>query len=337
MAGGIKGLSKVQLGGETTPGTAVAATTIMRGAFAAPDDQRSIVFPDEDIGYLSGVDRTYTPYLLGRLEIPEREATFEQLPYTFAAGIKSVTAGVADGVGDGKIYEYPMPTNSYPALPKTYTLESGDNQQAEEMEYGFVSEFVLSGQERQAMTIRDVWQGRQWSPAAFTAGQSAPDTEPILFQKAKLYIDAVDGTLGNTLVSSSLLAMTCSVKTGWIPNFTGDGELYFTDIEHVRDQMEVLLNITLRHNVTAVNEKAAWRNEVPRQIRLAVNGSAFDAGTSYSNKTLLIDLAGKWERFEPLAERNGMMVSAGVFRARYNAVANMFARFTVVNTLVSLP
>jgi hypothetical protein len=336
MAGGIKGLSKIQLGAEGTAGTAVPATTVLRAAFAAPDDQRPLTFPAEDIGYLSGVDRSYTPYLLGRIAIPAREATFEQLPYTLAAGIKNVVTGVADGVGAGKIYAYPLPTTAVNTI-KTYTLESGDNQQAEELEYGFVSEFTIAGETQGALMVNDTWQGRQWTPASFTAALAAPDTEPILFQKGKLYIDAVAGTLGNTLISSTLLGMTLSVKTGWTPNFTGDGELYFTDIEHVAEQMEVLLNVTFRHNATAVSEKAAWRAQTARQLRLAFTGSALAAGTGFSAKTFRADLAGKWERFEPLGERNGMMTSTGIFRARYNATADLFANLTVVNALASLP
>jgi hypothetical protein len=336
MAGGIKGLSKIQIGAEGTAGTAVPATTVMRSAFAAPDDQRPLTFPTEDIGYLSGVDRSYIPYLAGRLAIPAREATFEQLPYTLAAGIKNVVTGVADGVGGGKIYAYPLPLLSANTI-STYTIESGDNQQAEEMEYSFVSEFTIAGETQGALMINDTWQGRQWTPAAFTGALSAPDVEPILFQKGKLYIDAVGGTLGNTLISSTLMGMTLSVKTGWVANFTGDGELYFTNIEHVADQMEVLLNITFRHNATAVTEKANWRAQTARQLRLAFTGSALAAGTAYSAKTFLIDLAGKWERFEPLGERNGMMISTGIFRARYNATADLFANLTAVNALASLP
>jgi len=332
---GIKGFSKIQLGAESTAGTAVAATTILRGAFAGPDDQRQVVFPNENIGYVSGVDRSYVPSLGARLAIPEREATFEQLPYTFAAGIKNVVTGASDGVGTGKVYAYPFPTTAANTI-KTYTIESGDNQQAEEMEYGFVSEFTLSGQSQGALMIADTWQGRQWTKASFTGALSAPAVEEILFQKGKLYIDAVDGTLGNTLVSSTLLGMTLSVRTGWVPNYTGDGELYFTDIEHVQEQMEVLLNVTFRHNASAVAEKDAWRAQTARQLRLAFEGSALTAGTTYSKKTLRVDLAGKWERFEPLSDRDGMMISTGIFRARYNATANLFANITVVNTLASL-
>lgn len=336
MAGGIKGFTKNQIGQEVTPGTAVAATALLRGAFAAPDDQRQVVFPPENVGYVSGVDRSYVPSLLGRLPIPEREATFEQLGYTFAAGIKNVVTGVADGVGTGKIYAFPMPTTAANTI-KTMTVEAGDNQGAERMDYAFVSEFTLSGQPQGALMISDVWEGRQWTPQAFTAGLTPPTVEEILFQKGKLYIDNVSGSLGSSLISSTLLGMTLSVRTGWQPNFTGDGELFFTDIEHVMENMEVLLNITFRHNATAVSEKANWRAQTARQIRLAFEGSAITQGTTYGKKTLRCDLAGKWERFEPMGERNGMMTSTGIFRAKFNSTANLFANFTLVNTLASLP
>lgn len=333
---GIKGFSKVQIGAEATPGTAVPATTILRGAFAAPDDQRQVVFPAENIGYVSGVDRSYIPALGGSITIPEREATFEQLPYTFAAGIKNVVTGVADGVGAGKIYAYPWPTTSANTV-KTYTIESGDNQQAEEMEYAFVREFTLTGQPQGALMLTDTWEGRQWTKANFTGALSAPSVEEILFQKGKLYIDAVGGTIGSTQVSSTLLGMTLTGRTGWQSNYTGDGELYFTDIEHTQEAMELLLNITFRHNASAVAEKDNWKAQTARQIRLAFEGSTLATpGTTYSKKTLHLDMAGKWERFEPLSDRDGMMISTGIFRARYNSTAALFANFTVVNSLVSL-
>ena len=51
---GVKALRKVQLGLESTKGTAVAATALWRGT-GTIEDKREVVFPDEDIGYLSGV------------------------------------------------------------------------------------------------------------------------------------------------------------------------------------------------------------------------------------------------------------------------------------------
>ena len=48
---GVKALRKIQIGRESTAGTAVPATEIWRGE-GAGEDQRTVVFPVEDVGYL---------------------------------------------------------------------------------------------------------------------------------------------------------------------------------------------------------------------------------------------------------------------------------------------
>jgi len=56
------------------------------------------------------------------------------------------------------IYTYDCPRQR--AYIKTYTIEGGDNQQAEEMEYSFVNTFTLEGNRRGWM-ISSEWFGRQ--------------------------------------------------------------------------------------------------------------------------------------------------------------------------------
>ena len=51
------------------------------------EDQREVVFVEEDVGYISGLDRTNTPKYLAAIEFEEIPATFEQLPYILAAGV----------------------------------------------------------------------------------------------------------------------------------------------------------------------------------------------------------------------------------------------------------
>jgi hypothetical protein len=333
---GVDGFRKMQLGAEVTAGTAVAATAIWRGKAGMPDDRRVTMFPEEDIALASGDSRTYVPLYDAGLEFPETEMTFEQ-PYILEAGIKAVGTGVADGAGAGKIYAYPLPTDAASLNTlRTYTIESGDNQQAEEMEYSFVESFKISGKPGEALKWSAAWRGRQWTTTTFTGALSLPTVETILASKGKLYIDAVSGTLGGTQVSASLLGMELSVKTGWRPVNTGDGYLYFTGVEFVRELMEVVLQLTFRHNASAVSEKANWRAETARKLRLQYDGSALTAGTAYSAKALRIDLAGKWEKFERISAEGGIHTSTGVFRARKDATANLFANLTVVNALTSL-
>jgi hypothetical protein len=331
---GVKKLRRIQLGLETTAGTAVAATALWRG-LGTIEDQLETVFPEEDIGYLSGVDRTYIPKVLAALSMDDTPATFEQLPYLLSAGVQDTVSGSADGSGSGKIYSYVMPTTAAQTL-KTYTLEGGDNQQAEEFAYAFVESFKLSGKGGEALMMSAEWKGRQVSPTTFTTSPALPAVEEILFSKGLLYIDTAGGTIGTTTKSNTLLGIELSVTTGIVPVFSADGELYFSFTKTI--EPEAMLSITFEHETTSVAEKVAWRAGTARQIRLKWQGSALaTAGTAYTYKTLIVDLAGKWEKFDKLDEQDGNDIVTGTFRARYNSTAALFAEFLVVNELASLP
>ena len=328
---GIKNLRRIQIGAESTAGTAVAATAKLR-MMGTLEDQREVMFAEENVGYLSGVDRTYIPKLLAALSV-EGEATFEQLPYLLNAGIE-LSAGVQDGAGSGYLYTYDLPTTAQNTL-QTYTIEGGDDIQAEEVEYAFVENMVLSGVPGEAWKVKADWLGRQVSKCTFTASLGLDTVEEILFSKTKLYIDAATGTIGTTLKSSTLLGAELSIKSGWVPVFTGDGNLYFTFTKCV--DPEAILKVTFEHNATAVAEKDAWIAQTARLIRLITQGAALGTGATYDYKTLQIDLAGKWEKFEKIDEQDGNDIVTGTFRARYNADGDLFGQILVVNELSALP
>ncbi len=329
---GVKALRKIQLGAETTAGTAVAATAIWRGTGVIADDQE-MVFAEEDVGLLSGTDRSYVPRLGATITFDSVPATFEQLPYILDAGIAKATTAAE---GSGYLYSYAMPRTSQ-NTPQTYTIEAGDNQAAEELEYAFVESFTLSGEGGGPVQVSAEWRGRRVSTSAFTtAGIGLDPVEEILFSKGKLYID--DNTVGATLVSATLLGMDMPVNTGFVPRYTADGELYFTAINQVMPEVTVAL--TFEHNASAVAEKAKWRAQTRRHIRLQFDGSALaTAGTSYSTKALRINLAGKWETFEALSDEDGNDTVTGTFRARSeeSGADDEFCSIYVVNDLSALP
>ncbi len=330
---GVKVLRKIQLGAESAAGTAVAATALWRG-MGSREGGPVVKFPEEHVGYLSGLDRSYAGSLEAKATL-EGEATFEQLPYIFAAGIKNTVTGAADGVGTSKIYAYAFPTTSANTI-KTYTIEGGDNQAAEEMEYSFVTGFKLSGKPREALMVSADWIGRQISTSTYTGAIAVPTVEEIPFATGVLYLDAIGGTIGTTLKSNTLLGMEVDVKTGLQPVWTGDGQLYFAF--HKQVAPEITVKMTFEHDTTSVAEKAIWRAQTARLLRLQFTGSAVGTpGTTYSKKTLRLDMAGKWEKFDKLDEIDGNDVVSGTFRARYNGTAAQFATFTVVNELTALP
>ena len=326
-------LSRIQMFAETTAGTIGACTTLWRGKGALADT-RETKFAEETIGVLVPLDRSYVAKLGGALTMDSIEANFEQLPYILSAGIKDA-ASVRNGTGSAYMRNYVFPTTSQHTL-KTYTLRGGDDYAAEIMEYCYVDKFTLEGKAGEAWMVSADWLGRQVVPTTFTAGVAVPAIEDMMFGKTKIYIDPDSGNFGATQKTMTLLSAKLDVSTGWIPKYTADGGLYFSFLRSTAP--DITLELTFEHDATSVAEIVAWRAETARLIRLLVEGSTFTTtGTTYSKKTLIIDLAGKWESINKLDEQDGNSIRIGTFKGRYNATKGEVGRILVVNALATLP
>ena len=330
---GSRALRKLQFGKETTAGTAVAATTIWRG-MGVIKDQREIIFPQEDVGILGGTTRAYEARYWAELSMDSVEGTFEQLPYIFEAGV-AAEAATQDGAGSDYIYAYVAPTTAQNTI-NTYTWEGGDDQQAEEYDYAFVQSFNLSGEAQGALMMSAEWYGRVVSNATFTGALTIPAVEEILVNSGKLYIDEASGTIGDTEVSSTLFGIDLSWNTGLSAFWAVDGSKDFNLTKFTSD--EIILNVTYEHNASAVTEKAKYRDQSVRLVRLLFEGSDFGtAGTVYSKHTMIIDLAGVYEDWSALEDTDGNDTVTATLRCRYDGTATLKAEVIIVNELSALP
>jgi len=325
---GSRALRKIQIGLETTAGTNVDATTIWRG-MGVIHDIRSVIFPKEDVGILGGTDRSYIEAYWTELTLDSVEATFEQLPYVFEAGIKTAAAS-ADGAGDGYIYEYIAPTTAQNTT-STYTIEGGDDQQEEEAAYWFVKHFNLSGTGQGALFMTSDWFGRVAANGTFCATAALPSVTEILVNNATVYIDST--TIGTTAVSDTLFGVDLDYTTGLQEFWAVDGSLDWSLTKFTED--EILLNLTYEHNSDTVTEKAKYRDGSTRLIRLKFqHGTAMTTpGTDYTYKTLIIDVAGVYEDWSELQDQDGNNVVTATLRVRYNSTAALKFETTIVNEL----
>lgn len=329
---GVKLLTKCQIGKETTAGTAVASTNILRFESGFLDDQREVVHVNENVGYLSKVNRTNTPKILAGITL-NGEATVEQIPYVLEASIKTATPS-QDGSGSGYIYTYTGETTAANTTTK-YTLEAGDNQQAYEMEYGFVKSWTLSGAGANSLQLSSDWVGRQVTKTDFTGSISLPAVDELNFSEGKLYIDSVSGTMGTTQISNSWLDFSLKFDSGIRERFTGTGEKYFSHLEHVGP--EITLDLTLEHDTNAVSLFDAFQAETPYQIRMLFEGPALGtAGTTYTYKTLRIDLVAKIEKWGTPTDSDGVNAIPVTFRCAYDGTSAKFFEIVAVNELASL-
>ena len=298
MAGITTG-RKVQIGVETTEGTAVAATVIYRGV-AMVEDQSEITPVNEYIGQRVPKVNVYEPWSEVVVEFEDSEATFEQIGYWFEAGVELCTTVGADTGGAGHIYQYDLSNTTENSI-RTYTIETGNNQESNEVNGCFVEAMTLSGAAGEAWMVSGTWRGREMTDCAFTSlGVAA--AEVMLFNKTTFSIDTT--TIGTTAKTSSVLGFEISAENLVKPLKAAAGVAYPSG--HYIGTPEVTGSITLRHDATGEAEIGMAEAHTPRLIRLTCLGATLTtAGSSYTYKTMNVDLAIQYTSIPTLDEDDG--------------------------------
>lgn len=319
MAPGRKRLRKLQFGLETTSGTATTATTIWRGMGDMLEDQQVVEEVEEMVGQLDGYDRTNVVKLLGGLNLAETPLCFEQVQYLFAMGEGGPTTGSADGSGSDKIYQTNISTNAAPTI-KTYTIQGGDDFEAERMAYAFATKVNIKGVHGSTAKMSATLLGRSVTTNAFTAALSVPTIEDAITSKGKVYLDATSGSYGGTQVANQILAFELNYEFLWVPKWTMDGNLFFT--LPVYAGHKITGKITFEHDTAvsgASGAKLDFRNQTARLLRIDLIGSAVTtAGTTYSTRHAIFDLPIKYTKAPVISDLNGNDIVVMEFRSRAN-------------------
>ena len=150
-----------------------------------------------------------------------------------------------------------------------------------------------------------------------------------------LYIDSTGGTIGTTTISDTLFGINLSWTTGLQEYWALDGSKDFSLVKQTGD--EIILAMTFEHNASAVLQKAEYRENITRLVRLKFEGSALTTSSDYANKTLIIDLAGVYEDWSVLDERDGNDVVEATMRVRYSVADALKAKVIIVNAATTLP
>lgn len=336
---GIKRLQRIQLGKETTPGTAVVATTRWRGMGATLDDQRVVEEIEEMMGIIEGADRTVITQLLGGIELAETPATTEQLQYLLAMGLGGPVTGSADGAGTDKVYTTTVPTTAKPTLV-TYTIEGGDDFEVQRLEYAVAKKITIKGTMGQTARMSATLLGRQVQRFAsgFTAA-TIPAVSELPVQQGKLYLDAIGGTYGTTQVTNVIIAFQIDIEPVIQPVFTMDGNLYFAYPSYIGHKITGTL--TFLHDTAAGGASGAlsdFRAQTPKKLQIKLLGDAVTTGgTTYQNKQILINLPMKYLSPGPMTDNNGNDIYTFKLRSRYNTTSGEAGQVIVVNELASLP
>lgn len=340
---GNRALSKVQLGREATPGTNVPATFIWRGPFAGIQDARELEKIEEDVGIAIPTVRNVTNKLMGEMAMEVTPLTPEQAPHIFEAGVEQVESGTMDGTtSSGYTYTYSFPGTTLNTI-STYTIQSGDESQAEEMEFAFVKKITITAIRNETVKISAEWAGRQVTDASFT-GSLTPDViSHIKANAGTIYIDDDDGSFGGTSIAAgNILEMTLEVTTGQMALFTVDsGNLYFNGIYFNKDEFEASMEIKWLNETAGVAERDNWRNGLTRLIRAEFVGDPYETpgdGMAFSgSKGFRVDMPGWYEEFSAVEMEDGKSIMTATFLGGYDTVGDNNMSFLIANELANLP
>lgn len=208
-------------------------------------------------------------------------------------------------------------------LVQAATCVAGNNKRQWRSSYIFLADFeITGGGGEDADAVMMSWNlfGRQWDsyPTGF-ANIATPAVTYAMFPKAKFYIDAIGGTMGNTEKSGTLLGFTFRVVTPIRAVFAANGQLYFAHAKRARPY-EVTCDIEMLYDATTIAEIDNWKAKTKRQIEIKLEGAAFGTpGTTYSVDTCRLQMPGTWETFPSLDDVAGGDKITGTFRAQYDA------------------
>ncbi len=325
--------NKLQLGRESSAGTAVAATAIWRGPFAYPEDARTTTVVDENIGLLVTAERSYTSAYLARLSMPATELTFNQVLHILEAGIKTATPSGT------YIYTYSLPTGNTVNTIKTYTIEAVPviaTADYREMEYCFVEEFTFEAAAGEAWKMSANWVGRQLSTGtakSLSTLATGNDMEPAKLPMTKLYIDATGGTVGTTQKTGVLMGANMRVRTGLVPITVGDGHLYFASHKFVKPEITFSLTLELEQDTgasTVATERAIREAETVRLLSLVADGPS-------ASQQFSLQWAAKYDKVGGYTNSNGNTVVTLEGHGVYSAADALFWTCVVKNTLSAVP
>lgn len=324
-------MSVCQIGKETTPGTAVACTTIWRGPFGGFDDDRKSETIEEDTGTYADTMRTVDTQLGIKMPAPQGTLHFEQLLYLAEA---SIARGVTPtGTPPTYIRTYNVAVGDTAPSLQTYTMRIGNKIVSGDMAllaYAMLEEWEISGNQGELWKTSSNWMAPRKQSGSFTAALGIPAWEPMNFSNTKLYIDAAGGTIGTTQKLGVLMGFSLKFNTGleWVP--AGDGTLYPTAHKIGKPKITFTLTLEVEDGGVVAAERAIYESKAQRLIRVQCPGA--------SPLDMSLDLFGaqytKVSAYQKLNQNNTTVTFEG--NAIYNAAAAKTMTLAVTTGLATI-
>lgn len=293
----LEAFRKIQVGKETTSGTAVAADKRLVGGISMTP-QYDYHRPSDERGSLAEFFRGVQTGQRTALRY-EADATYQQIIDFLAMSVKGGVSGVQIGTSGAYTWTF-TPSLTSLVKPDTYTFEYGDDDQAWECPFVFVENLELAFTLGGVLQLRADLMAQGASKATFTGSLSDATVNEIVSNKLKVAKGDTDSwsdfTIGSSIpqtgeteLASLVLGGTIRLATGYQPAKYADGTLDFSDVVQVRRHLELQLDLVMGTN--AVTEWDAYKADTRRALRLRWEGPDMGSG---NNGYLDLGVVGKY-------------------------------------------
>ncbi len=349
MGSAIKSATKIQVGRETTRGTAVAAARRIVTPRATYRRQETFEHFEEDMdGLLTRSSRAPLNTRNGtELEIGGFPLDFEQILLPLLSGVEGGVTPSSPGTGKARLWTFKPSVSADPA-PDTFTVEFEESDfssnAAMEAAYAFTTELDITGGDEGAPEARFVMTARKTSDADKTSGLSLPSVNPAANPRWSVYVDDAWADLGSTRISGQVYGFTWKLSEFLRPGYYLDNraDLDFSKYEFGRRRVELSLDVVHDPASSALvqTEEAHKSQGTARFVRVEITGPAFPSPDNALNRFVRLDGAfrhmdGSME--ERGGDREGLLSTQLVLQGAYDSVEAQDVRIAVQNDLDSFP
>ena len=290
MTTALIGLKKqIQIGNESTPGTAVAATEVLLGIMEAQLTSQVFHYPEDDRN-LNAIHKGNEFQVSENAElVMTGSLNHRHAAFLFGASIAgNITPSQPDATNEpnGYLWEYQrdMTGDNTPAVAAgidTYTLEYGDNIDDYEAEFCFIKTLVLAGEAEGPVTYESTFQAALITKGITPTAALTLDTglQYFPFNRAAFYIDTSYAAIGGSAVADLLKSWTWTLETMFTARFTSGTTLKYTGVNQAANSVSLELEYK-RGNLSEI-EKLLYEANSPTYLRIQLlGGTELDSAQS---------------------------------------------------------
>lgn len=319
----------IQLGVESTRGTAVAANKKLSSLSISPGIQSEFnTFRPMGNKWPTVVAQNREWVQAGLEGAP----TFDEIIYPLSSvlDVATVTQPDATNAPNAHLWTF-QPATSDTDDPKTFTIEQGDSTRAHRFAYGLVTELGLNFS-RGGLELSGSMIGQRLEDGVtLTASPTTLPIVPILPTHVSVYVDATAAALGTTKLTRDFAA-DWTVGDRFNPVWPLDAaEDSFA--AHVEAEPSGSLAIRPQADAVGMGFLDNARAGDTRFIRIEAVGDVIGGAISYR---LRLDLAGKINEIGEFDDEDGVFVSPYTFQVVHDGTWGKSMQVEVVNTQSTL-